>query len=330
MLDIHWYPNESKDADVLQLHRIFFDETYAYPGANGLKTLTGGWTNNASKEYIFKRVNAWLDKHFGEGHGISLALSESGINSNNPNVNSVLYASMLGTFANNGVEFFTPWTWKTGMWETLHLFSRYAKNVSVNTTSSLENMVSGYTTISNSADSMTVILVNRDLASAKQVQVDVEGFSVSDGTFQTLTIDELPAGETFKSHTANALKAGQVTVAGNSFTVSLPSLSTTAIILKGKGVSTKNYRKIPSDEGSFIVYPNPANTQASLNFVSDEPLNSVISISDNAGRIVDVFKWEKAGDEPFSFSTVNYQRGVYFVKVSNEKFSTVSKLMICK
>ena len=330
VLDIHWYPSESKDADVLQLHRIFFDETYAYPGANGLKSLTGGWTNNASKEYIFKRINTWLDKHFGEGHGISLALSESGINSSNPNVNSVLYASMLGTFASNGVEIFTPWTWKTGMWETLHLFSRYAKNVSVNTTSSLENMVSGYTTINNGADSMTVILVNRDLTSAKQVQVVVEGFTVSDGTFQALTIDDLPAGETFKSHTTNALKAGQVNVTGNSFTVSLPSLSTTAIILKGKGVSAKRYNKIPSGEGSFIVYPNPANTQASLNFVSDEPLNSVISISNNAGRIVDAFKWEKAGTEPFSFSTVNYQRGVYFVKVSNEKFSTVSKLMICK
>lgn len=55
--------------------------------------------------------------------------------------------------------------WYPGMWETLHLFSRYAKNFSGTSVSNLENAVSAYTTVNETADSMTVILVNRDMVS---------------------------------------------------------------------------------------------------------------------------------------------------------------------
>ena len=68
VLDIHWYPSESSNADVLQLHRVFFDETYVYPGANGVKTVNGGWDTSQTKEYIFKRINDWLLLYFGENH----------------------------------------------------------------------------------------------------------------------------------------------------------------------------------------------------------------------------------------------------------------------
>ena len=152
VLDIHWYPSESSNADLVQLHRVFYDETYVYPGANGVKTVNGGWDTSQNKEYIFKRISAWLLLHFGENHGITLALTENDISSSNPNIVSVVYASMLGTFADNGVEIFTPWSWKTGMWETLHLFSRYTKATKVKTTSSNDATVSGYSTVNSSND----------------------------------------------------------------------------------------------------------------------------------------------------------------------------------
>jgi len=69
VLDIHWYPSESSNADLLQLHRVFFDKTYVYPGANGVKTINGGWDNSQNKEYILQRVNEWLVQYFGENHG---------------------------------------------------------------------------------------------------------------------------------------------------------------------------------------------------------------------------------------------------------------------
>jgi len=216
----------------LQGHRIYYDETYDYPGSNGIRTSTGGWDTSLTKQYIFKRIDGWLTKHFGANHGITTGLSEWGtMSSSNPSLESVIYASHLGTFANNGVELFSPWNWSVGMWETLHLFSRNAKKYSISSTSSLENTVSAYSSINENADSLTVIVVNRDMSSSRSVTINLNNFNVANGSYQTLQLASLPATETFVSHTQNALKSSTVQVNSNSFTISAPSLSTTAILL---------------------------------------------------------------------------------------------------
>ncbi|WP_333820337.1 glycoside hydrolase family 44 protein [Ohtaekwangia sp.] len=233
VVDIHNYPSYNKDdAAALQGHRIYYDETYDYPGSNGIRTSTGGWDTSLTKQYIFKRIDGWLTKHFGANHGITTGLSEWGtMSSSNPSLESVIYASHLGTFANNGVELFSPWNWSVGMWETLHLFSRNAKKYSISSTSSLENTVSAYSSINENADSLTVIVVNRDMSSSRSVTINLNNFNVANGSYQTLQLASLPATETFVSHTQNALKSSTVQVNSNSFTISAPSLSTTAILL---------------------------------------------------------------------------------------------------
>jgi hypothetical protein len=62
VVDLHNYPwyNNAGDAAALQGHRIYYDTTYDFPGANGIKTMTGGWDNSLTKEFIFKRINGWL------------------------------------------------------------------------------------------------------------------------------------------------------------------------------------------------------------------------------------------------------------------------------
>jgi hypothetical protein len=234
VLDIHNYPwYNGDDAAALQGHRIYYDTTYDYPGSNGIKTLTGGWDNSLTKQYIFKRVEGWLNEHFGTNHGITTGVSEWGtMASSNPSLESVIYASHLGTFANNGVELFSPWNWSIGMWEVLHLFSRNAKEYSVSSTSSNENTVSAYSSVNQSADSLTVILVNRDMGASRTVTVNLSNFDVANGTYQTLQLSSLPATETFVSHTQNALVQNTVAVNSNSLTITVPALSTTAILLK--------------------------------------------------------------------------------------------------
>ncbi|HEY3369323.1 MAG TPA: glycoside hydrolase family 44 protein, partial [Prolixibacteraceae bacterium] len=217
VFDIHHYPYAPTDNDALQNHRIFYDKNYNYPGANGLYSINGGWDTSTKKEYIFQRVNDWLTKYYGANNGITLGLSEWSPGPNEPNLASVIYATHLGTFANNGVEYFTPWNWFTGMWETLHLYSRYAKKYSVSSVSTLENTVSAYTTVNEVADSMTVIIVNRDMSADRTVTVNLTGFSAADGSYATLQLGSLPSTETFKSHTSNALKKGLVAISSNSF-----------------------------------------------------------------------------------------------------------------
>src|ERR1035437_2175565 len=162
VIDIHNYPYYGNTAEALQLHRIYYDTNFNYSGANGIYSSKGGWDSSLKKEYIFKRFNDWLNEEFGPNHGITAGVSEWSPGPSEPNLVSVIYASHLGTFANNGVELFSPWNWFTGMWETLHLFSRYAQGYSVSSTSTLENTVSAYTTVNEAVDSMTVIIVNRD------------------------------------------------------------------------------------------------------------------------------------------------------------------------
>ncbi len=285
VVDIHHYPHYKSDKDALQSQRYFFDTQYDYPGANGVKASTGSWDATLSKEYVFKRINDWLTKHFGANHGITTGLSEwATMTPGNPSLESVIYASHLGTFANNGVEFFSPWTWTTGMWEILHLFSRYSRDFSVSSTSSVEDTTSAYTSINDSGDSMTVILVNKSLNTAQTATVNLSNFPLTNGSFKTLQLSSLPATETFVSHTQNALKQNTVTVNSNSFTITLPKLSTTAVILARP---TLTAIEPDVDDSDLKISPNPF--AGSCKVISNiEDKISKISIYDMNGQQIEV------------------------------------------
>ncbi len=241
VFDIHWYPTEKDYESRVNWHRVLFDTTYNYPGANGIKMVGGNWNNKITKEYIFVRINQWLEKYFGKDHGITLGITETSILDNDPMVTALIYASFLGTMQDNGVEIFTPWTWGDGMYETVHLFSRYGHPNRVQSTSSNDSLVSAYSSISNKGDSLTVIFVNRAEKDAQDIDLNLANFA-SDGTVKTLTLQNLQ-GETFVSHTSNALKENAVeakTQGGtttatsysiNRFKMTLPAKSITAVLL---------------------------------------------------------------------------------------------------
>lgn len=314
VFDIHHYPYAPTDNDALQNHRIFYDEGYVYPGANGIKTINGGWDNSQNKEYIFKRIEDWLNQYYGEGHGITFGLSEWSPGPNKPNLASVIYASHLGIFANNGIEYFTPWNWFTGMWETLHLFSRYAKEYSVSSISSLENSVSAYTTVNEAEDSMTVIIVNRDMSSSRTVTVNINEFSVPDGSYKTLQLASLPSGETFKSHTDNALMDSSIPVISNSFSITVPALSTTAVLFPSR-VSGIEVNKNQYDE--IRIFPNPVNGKLYLSTNSKVAESVEIIIYDQSGCRIQSSKIYSDGITPVTMDLSSLSDGFYLLSVRN-------------
>jgi hypothetical protein len=328
VLDVHWYPSESSNSDLVQLHRVFFDETYIYPGANGIKTINGGWDGSQNKEYIFRRINGWLNNYFGENHSITIALTENDIRSSNPNIVSVVYASMLGTFADLGVEIFTPWSWKTGMWETLHLFSRYSKGTRVTTTSSDESVLSGYSTVNSSNDSLTVILVNRDLSASRQVTVSLTGFAVPAGNYNILELSSLPSTETFISHTSNALKSKTVAVSGNSFTLTLPSLSTTTVILAGTGTGIEEDPENPGDLILFRAYPNPTSGKFRIHFDDGVPGPVTLKFTDTAGNTVLTLRAEN--NDEIDLSQTALDAGIYIVSAESKGHTRHARLVYKK
>lgn len=247
VFDIHWYPSEKSYEDRINWHRVFFDTTYIYPGANSIKQVNGGWDETINKEFIFKRINDWLDKYFGKNHGITLALTEGDYITGDAMLNAIIYASILGTFMNNGVEIFTPWTWGDGLYETVHLFSRYGHENLAESRSSNDSLVSAYSSFAK--DSLTVILVNRSEKQSQPVHVDINGFA-SKQDAKKMTLSGL-TGETFESHEKNALKSESVEIKTKDsesseryVELTLPAKSITALVLASE-VSTDGARKLP-------------------------------------------------------------------------------------
>lgn len=320
VIDIHSYPNESNSSDIVQLHRIYFDTTYNYPGANGVKTTdASGWNNSITQEFVFGRCNKWLTQYLGTNHGVTLGISEYGFTHNDANVSSVSYGSLLGTFADNGVDFLSPWFWNTGMWETMHLFSRYAKTTRVQSVSSQEMNVSGYSSINNTNDSMTVILINRSLTTSKTVSMTISNFTIPNGVYATKQLKTLPTNETFMTHTNNALASGTVALASNVYTISLPALSTTAIILKGTGVATEVSEK--TDVALNVkLYPNPVSGEnAFIDLSGEKVLDLKLEIYNAMGQIV--FTKQYSGQNPSTIEVPcsNLGQGVYFINLSSPK-----------
>ncbi len=326
VVDLHSYPYASSDEEALQFHRIYFDSDYVYPGANGVKTINGGWDTSQDKEYIFKRINDWLDTYFGENHGIKLGISEWGPSTYSSNAASVAYASLLGTFANEGVEYFTPWHWEIGMWETLHLFSRYSQEYSVSSISSNEDAVSAYTTVNNDSDAMTVIIVNRDVNSAKTVAVNLSNFTLNDGDYKTLQLAHLPSRETFVSHSSNALESGSIKVSANSFSISVPSLSTTAILLSSEG--SLGVDGLMAVDKKLSVYPNPASAELFMEIPSENVQVAQLFINDQLGHQV-LSKTETIdGSHKIKLDVQTLSNGVYILSVKCNEFFLSQKIVI--
>ena len=296
VFDIHWYPTEKDYESRVNWHRVLFDTTYYYKGASGVRCASGtcDWSDhngqNEYRSYIFVRINQWLEKYFGKDHGITLAITETDLNDSDPMVTALTYASFLGTMQDNGVEIFTPWTWGDGMYETVHLFSRYGHPNRVQSTSSNDSLVSAYSSISNNGDSLTVIFVNRSQYSAQDINLTLSDFDAADGSVETLTLSGITR-ETFVSHTDNALEKGTVQISNKTVSTTLPAKSIVALLFIGQGtvppsssstsnVSSSSVSSVSSSSVSSVSSSSvPSVSSSSVSSVSSSSVSSVSSSS---------------------------------------------------
>lgn len=326
VLDIHFYPGESNATDCVQLHRVYFDRTYLYPGANGVKTVTGGWDASINKEYILGRCTDWLTKYIGIDHGVTFGLTEIDIKSTDPNVRAVWYASTMGEFMKQGVEIFTPWSWEVGMWETLHLFSRYNKGNYVQATSQNETLISAYPTVNDSKDSMTIVLVNRSLTAKTNVNLNFNGFTAGKQTFTMYSLSKLGSAETFVSHAKNALTKRNV-LAGDLVNIELAPLSVNSITLKAAFTSAEPDFKKSSFNAT--IYPNPATDIVYLDFSIPERRQVNIGLFNISGQVLKIISNEvfDAGNHQEELNTSNLSGGIYWIKFESENDIQTVKLI---
>jgi len=210
------------------------------------------------------------------------------------------------------------------------LFSRYAKSTSVLTTSTLDTYVSGYSTITNVADSMTIFLVNRDISAAHATTVNISDFEVADGAYQTLQIASLPGTETFKSHTQNALKTGNVNVVSNSLAVLLPPLSVTSILLCDKSFRVGIDSHTSELQFQFSINQNSISNEYFIQYKAHIPSNLTFEIYSMEGKLINSMCLMQASEGSVRIGTEELQNGCYFVRMKSGQQSITKKFIVLK
>jgi hypothetical protein len=243
------------------------------------------------------------------------------------NVHASWYASTLGEFMKYGVEVFTPWSWKAGMWETVHLFSRYSQENFVDATSTQETTVSAYPTINETSDSMTIFLVNRHLAETKNIQIDVRDFIIKDEPIYHYTLSKLPSTETFVSHAQNALKKKQIDKPEYHISVQLEPLSVNAIVLKAASTSAK---PIQSENFGLKVFPNPSSGKINIEFIlkDNSPVN--IELFNSSGQKLKTISGLQTftGKNQIESDLTNYPTGIYWITVRTDSVTETRKFIV--
>jgi hypothetical protein len=331
VLDIHFYPVETASSDIVQLHRVFFDRTYDYPGNNGVHRLgSSGWDTTIKKEYIFGRCMDWLNSHMGTGHGVTFSLSEMDVQTSDPNVRAVWYASTLGEFEKQGVEIFTPWSWGVGMYEVVHLFSKYNQAYFLNATSSDEVNVSAYPTINSTGNTMTVMLVNRSLTATKEAKITLSNFPLTSTPVTYYRINALTTTETFKSHSVNGLKTGTVTPVSNTLTVSLPPLSVTSLQLNRPASSLSRFAETFSKLVNLSVYPNPAISDFTVSWPTSLSGESRVEVFNANGQLITerIPDKQTLNNHKIQFNCESWPSGMYIVHFKSQGTTGSAKINV--
>ena len=329
VFDIHFYPYSSTAEELVQMHRVFFDKTYDFPEANGVKTITGGWDPSQTKEYIMSRALNWMTKYMGPDHGVTLAVSETAIRNKTPEVIAIWYASHLGEFMKHPeMDIFTPWDWNIGMWETVHLFSRYNKPNFVNAVSSEELNVSAYPSINPAKDSVTVVLVNRSTTTTKPVTINLSGFDANEQEVNVLKLDNLPATETFVSHTRNALVNSKLKVISNTITLTLEPSSIYSLQFN-KAVFPAGLNDELNDGVNALISPNPVSSEKSFNIQMLQVGSVSIEILNLEGKSLKFLNMKSvSAGEKIELSANGLTKGVYLVKTTLNEMTKMSKLVV--
>jgi len=230
----------------------------------------------------------------------------------------------LGTFAENNVEILTPWNWDRGQWETVHLFTQYTGKIAVRSTNSSNNLtVSAYSSINDAKDTLSIALVNRDVNNSQAVKITPKNAKYSDGKVNCYQLSNLPATETFKSSTDNALVSSEIDITGGSIAMSLPKLSVTVVRIPLGVIS--GIKQVENEK--FRIYPNPAKQQVTIE-TSGLNGETKITISDMSGKLIQTYQLKNSAQTKVSIDISSFEKGSYIVNLYSDNKKYSQKLIV--
>jgi hypothetical protein len=175
--------------------------------------------------------------------------------------------------------------------------------------------------VNAAGDSMTVVLVNRS-PDAQAVRVRFEHFLPLQEKTAMYTLSQLPADETFISHTQNALKKSEVNVAGNVLDVSLPPMSVASVQLRNGGT-------VLGEEpaaAAFQIFPNPTCDNITVRW-SDQGFD-IITVTESTGRLLYSQTLQKAQRE--AVIDRKFAAGIYLIRLTGPAGQSVVRKIITR
>ena len=93
-----------------------------------------------------------------------------------------------------------------------------------------------------------------------------------------------------------------------------------------------NENVIPQNFGIYQIYPNPFNPVTTIQYGLNQNVNIQGSIYDINGRLITTLinEFQIAGYHSITWNASNFSSGIYFLKMSSEKFTITQKLVLIK
>jgi hypothetical protein len=89
-------------------------------------------------------------------------------------------------------------------------------------------------------------------------------------------------------------------------------------------------KETKSENAITTVYPNPTKEKFLVEFSLTKPEYLSFELYNSEGKLIDVLlrDWVKVNQNTFSFSTESLSKGIYFLKVSGNYNTNISKKII--
>ncbi len=96
-----------------------------------------------------------------------------------------------------------------------------------------------------------------------------------------------------------------------------------------KGIPHVGITDIAGNDGKFEIYPNPAQDQCMIHYLTKSNTSVQITVGDLSGKIVfSTVETRSAGEQRLMLNTANLSNGVYFVRLQCDRVFSVQKLVI--
>jgi len=118
-----------------------------------------------------------------------------------------------------------------------------------------------------------------------------------------------------------------VTVNSNAFTITVPALSTTAVLLKSTSSGITEHR---SQTGELTIYPNPAKDQLHISLSSNIAERTQVTVFDQSGRKIQAMETEYDGASPIKTDVSSLPSGFYLLSVKNGHCTSTRSFIIVK